>query len=170
MAKLVVYFSRADENSFDGSLKYVEVGNTEKVAKRIAALLNCDTFKLEMKEPYPASYEECCNKAMEDLRAKARPELVALPENLDDYNEIYLGFPIYWGTLPMPVYTFLEKFNWQRKQIYPFITHEGSDFGMSTSDLKKAVKGAMVMKGLSIHGKNVDMANMAIEQWALYGM
>ena len=93
MAKWVAFYSRADENYFGGSMKYVEVGNTEKAAKMIAELTGADLFKIEQEGPYAADYYTCIDQAKKDLQAKARPELVSLPENLDGYDEIYLGYP-----------------------------------------------------------------------------
>ncbi len=97
MAKLVVYYSRADENYFSGSYRYITEGNTEKVAKMIAEATGADLFKIEQKVPYAADYNTCIGQAKKDLQAKARPELVSVPDSLDDYDEIYLGYPNYWG-------------------------------------------------------------------------
>lgn len=93
MAKLVAFYSRADENYFSGGHRYVMVGNTEKVAKVISELTGADLFKIEQKIPYAADYNTCIQQAKEDLQAKARPELVSVPDSLDRYDEIYLGFP-----------------------------------------------------------------------------
>lgn len=93
MAKLVAFYSRADENYFRGGYRYVTVGNTEKVAKAISELTGADLFKIEQKTPYAADYNTCIQQAKEDLQAKARPELVSAPASLDKYDEIYLGFP-----------------------------------------------------------------------------
>ncbi len=92
MAKLVAFYSRADENYFSGGYRYVTVGNTEKVAKVISELTGADLFKIEQKIPYAADYNTCIQQAKEDLQAKARPELVSVPDSLDGYDEIYLGF------------------------------------------------------------------------------
>lgn len=105
------------------------VGNTEKVAKVISELTGADLFKIEQKIPYAADYNTCIQQAKKDLQAKARPELVSVPDSLDGYDEIYLGFPNYWRDMPMAVYPFLEKFDWNGKTIHPFCTHEGSALG-----------------------------------------
>ena len=86
MAKLVAFYSRADENYFGGTMKYISVGNTEKAAKMIAELTGAELFKIEQKVPYAADYYTCIDQAKKDLQAKARPELVSLPENLDRYG------------------------------------------------------------------------------------
>ena len=165
MAKLVAFYSRADENYFRGDTKYIQVGNTEKVAKMIAELTGADLFKIEQKVPYAADYYTCINQAKKDLQEKARPELVSLPENPDAYDEIYLGYPNYWGTMPMAVYTFLEAFDFSGKTIHPFCTHEGSGLSSTESDIKKAAQGATVTKGLAIQGSTVDEAKPQVEKW-----
>ena len=165
VAKLVAFYSRAEENYFGGALKYIEVGNTEKAAKMIAEIENADLFKIEQKVPYAADYNTCIAQAKADKQADARPEVLNLPENLDQYDEIYLGYPNYWGTMPKVVYTFLEAYDFQGKKIYPFCTHEGSGLSVTEKDIRKTAAGALVEKGIAIHGSSVDQAKPAIEKW-----
>ena len=93
IAKLVVFYSRADENYFSGNYRYITTGNTEKVANMIAEATEADLFKIEQKVPYAADYNTCIAQAKKDLQAKARPELISMPDSLEDYDEIYLGYP-----------------------------------------------------------------------------
>ena len=165
MAKLVVFYSRADENYFSGGCRYVTVGNTEKAAKMISEATGAELFKIEQKIPYAADYNTCIEQAKKDLQAKARPQLVSMPDSLDPYDEIYLGFPNYWGDMPMAVYTFLEKFDWSGKTIHPFCTHEGSGLSGTERSIKNVCKGAAVTKGLEIQGSSVDRAGETIEKW-----
>lgn len=165
MAKLVVFYSRADENYFSGSYRYITEGNTEKLAKMIAAAAGADLFKIEQKVPYAADYNTCIEQAKNDLRLRARPELVSLPENLNDYDEIYLGYPNYWGDMPMAVYTFLENYDWDGKVIHPFCTHEGSGLSSTESKFKNACKGASITKGLAVQGGSVSQAKATVEKW-----
>lgn len=165
MKKLVAYYSRADENYFGGSKKYISVGNTEKIAKRIASLTGSDLFKIEQKIPYAKDYDTCIIQAKKDLQMNARPELIALPNNMEQYDEIYLGFPNYWGTMPMAVYTFLNKFNFSGKTIYPFCTHEGSGLSSTERDIADITQGANVLKGIAIVGSLVDKENEELERW-----
>lgn len=99
MAILVAYYSRAGENYFGGQYRNIDIGNTEKAANMIAALTNGDLLKIEQKIPYSENYQSCIAQAKHDLQNKARPELVNLPDNLDKYDAIYLGYPNYWGTI-----------------------------------------------------------------------
>ena len=165
MAQLVVFYSRADENYFSGSYRYITVGNTEKVANMIAEIAGADVFKIEQKVPYVADYDTCISQAKKDLQAKARPELVSMPDSLADYDEIYLGYPNYWGDMPMAVYTFLENFDWNGKVIHPFCTHEGSGLSGTESRIRNVCKGATVTGGLAIQGGLADHAKANVEKW-----
>ena len=165
MSKLVAFYSRADENYFGGSMQYIKVGNTEKVAKMILEITGADMYKIEQKIPYAADYNTCIAQAKKDLQAKTRPELVNMIDSIDEYDEIYLGYPNYWGTMPMAVYTFLEAFDFSGKKIHPFCTHEGSGLSSTESDIKKTAKGAEVTKGLAINGSQVDGARSKVEGW-----
>lgn len=166
MAKeLIAYYSRADENYVGGVLKQLEVGNTEVAAGIIRELTGADMFKIEQQQEYPKSYNECIAKAKDDQRRGARPALKAFPESIEQYDTIYLGYPNYWSTMPMAVFTFLEHFDFSSKTIKPFCTHEGSGMGVSEQDIKKICKGAVVKKGLAIRGGGVRNAKEDIERW-----
>ena len=166
MAKtLIAFFSRADENYFGGAMRYVKVGNTEIVAGIIKEMIPADTFKIEMKDPYSPVYMTCIEEAKKDLRAKARPELVCMPESIDEYDTVILAYPNYWGTMPMAVFTFLEKFDFSGKTILPLCTNEGSGMGGSERDIKKACPGATVRKGLPITGSAAANSKGSVERW-----
>lgn len=165
MAKLVAFYSRADENYFGGAMKYIEVGNTEKIANMIADITGADIYKIEQKIPYSADYKTCVAESRQDLQSDARPELANILESIEKYDEIYLGYPIYCGTMPMAVYTFLESFDFTGKVIHPFCTHEGSGLSSTESDVKKAAKGSNVARGLAIHGSSVDGAKTKLQEW-----
>lgn len=165
MAKLVVFYSRADENYFSGAYRYIPVGNTEKVAHIIAEATGAELFKIEQQVPYAADYDTCIAQAKKDLQAKTRPALVSMPDSLDGYEEIYLGYPNYWGDMPMAVYTFLENFDWNGKTIHPFCSHEGSGLSGTERKIQAACKGATVTSGLAIQGSSVDRAKATVEKW-----
>lgn len=165
MAKLVVFYSRADENYFCGERRYIKIGNTERAAEKIAELTGADLFKIEQEVPYAADYKTCVAQAREHWRTKARPALASVPENIDGYDEVYLGYPNYCGDMPMAVYSFLEHFDWTGKVIHPFCTHEGSGLSDTVRKIEKTCKGATVTKGLAIHGSSVDSTDDAIKGW-----
>lgn len=163
--KLVAFYSRADENYVSGAIKDLKVGNTEIAADIIKELCGADIFKIEQEKPYSKKYNDCINEAKADQRANARPKLKSNLESIDDYDTIYLGFPNYWGTMPMAVFTFLESFDFSGKIIKPFCTHEGSGMGNSVSDIKKLCPNADVQSGLAIYGSSVNRAKSDIERW-----
>lgn len=163
--KLITYYSRADENYVNGQIKNLEKGNTEIAAEIISRLTGADMFKIEQKKPYAKDYNECIAQAQADQKNDARPELVAFPDSIDEYDEIYLGYPSYWSTMPMAVFTFLEHFDFGGKTIRPFCTHEGSGLGSSVRDIQKLCPDAEVAKGLAIHGGSVSRSEKDIEKW-----
>lgn len=165
MAKLVAYYSRADENYFKGAYRYITVGNTEKAAKKISALTGADLLKIEQVTPYAKDYETCIAEAKKDKETNARPKLVSLPESIDMYDEIYLCYPNYWGTMPMAVYTFLEAYDFSGKTIYPLCTHEGSGISSTEADIARTAKGAKVSRGLAVFGSEVDSSDHNIKDW-----
>ena len=166
MAKtLIAFFSRADENYFGGAMRYVKVGNTEIVVDLMKELIEADSFKIEMKDPYSPVYMTCIDQAKKDLRAGTRPELVSMPESIDEYDTVVLAYPNYWGTFPMAVATFLERYDFTGKTILPLCTNEGSGMGGSERDIRKAAPGAVVKKGLSITGSNAADSGSAALKW-----
>ena len=166
MAKtLIAFFSRADENYFGGAMRYVKVGNTEVVCGIMKDLISADTFKIEMKDSYSPVYMTCIEEAKQDLRAKARPELVSMPDSIEEYDTIILAYPNYWGTMPMAVFTFLEAFDFTGKTILPLCTNEGSGMGISERDIKKTCPGADVKKGLSITGSEAANSKASVQKW-----
>lgn len=164
MSSIVIFYSRADENYFGGSYRYIEVGNTEKAAKMISQINGADLFKLEQVKPYSKDYQACIAEAKKDLQNNARPELKAVPD-VGGYDEIYLGYPNYWGKMPMAVYTFLENADLAGKTIHPFCTHEGSGLSGTVNDIKKLCPSAKVASGLALHGSSVDNSFKTIEKW-----
>ena len=162
---LIAFFSRADENYFGGAMHYVKVGNTEIVCNLMKDMIDADLFKIEMKTPYSPVYMTCIDEAKRDLRAKARPELVSLPESIDGYDTVVLAYPNYWGTMPMAVFTFLEAIDFTGKTILPLCTNEGSGMGSSERDIKKACPGAVVKNGLPVTGSQAANARASVQRW-----
>lgn len=165
MAELIAFFSRGDENYVNGEIKNLEIGNTEVAAGIIQRLTGAALFKIEPIQSYAKDYNVCIAQAKEDQGRDARPQLTAYPESLDRYDVIYLGFPNYWGTMPMAVFTFLEHFDFTGKTIQPFCTHEGSGMGSSVKDIRRLCPGARVATGLAIRGGNAGKAEEEIEKW-----
>jgi flavodoxin len=161
---LVVYYSRTGQNYTSDGIVNLKKGNTQVVAEQIQKLTKADIFRLETVKEYAVDYYECTQEAKEELNAKARPALKA-DIDISKYDTIYIGWPCWWGTLPMCMFTFIEKHDWTGKTVIPFTTHEGSGFGSGLRDLKAAVKGATVTKGLSLRGTAARSSDAQIEKF-----
>ena len=107
----------------------------------------------------------CIEEAKRDLKANARPELVSYPDSLEGYDTVILAYPNYWGTFPMAVATFLERYDFSGKTIMPLCTNEGSGMGGSVRDLKKYVGNAEIRSGLSITGSRAAESKKDVEKW-----
>lgn len=164
--KLIAYFSHTGENYFGGKIVEIKVGNTAVVAGKLAALTGADVFEIKAAKPYPHAYSDCTATAKVELKANSRP---ALAENIDvsAYDVVFLGYPNWWGTMPMPVWTFLESGDFSGKTIIPFCTNEGSGMGASERDLKKLCPSATVKDGLAIIGSTVNNADDALKNLLL---
>ena len=150
---LIVYFSRADENYGVG---YVEKGNTQKVAEQLASLTGGTLFRLETIYSYPTSYQNCTAFAKKEREAQVRPALKASVADFDQYDTIFLGYPIWWGDMPMAVYSFLESMDWNGKTIRPFCTHEGSGLSGTDRTIAAVCKGAAVQEALVLRGSTAQ--------------
>ena len=131
---LIAYFSRKENNYVGGSIVNLPIGNTEVIAKKIQGLTGSDLFQIQTVQPYPADYTETTRVAQDELSGNARPELTEMVADMDSYEVIYLGYPNWWGTMPMAVFTFLDSYDFSGKTIVPYCTHEGSGLGSSERD------------------------------------
>lgn len=145
---LVAFFSRTGENYAVG---HIEQGNTHIVAELIASATGGTLFRIEPATPYPDDYRACTEVAQREKRSKARPALVG-DIVAEEFDVIFLGYPNWWGDLPMCVYTFLEQHDWQGKVVIPFCTHEGSGLSDTENRLRAACRGASVLNGLAVRG------------------
>jgi flavodoxin len=162
---LIAYFSRAGNNYVGGGIVDLPVGNTEVVAKMIKEITGGDLFHIEAVHAYPKDYTETTDVAKEELRTSARPKLTSHLENMSSYDVIFLGHPNWWGTMPMPVFTFLEEYDLSGKTIASFCTHEGSGLGRSVSDIRKMCPQSTVLEGLAIRGGDVKNAQNEVTGW-----
>ena len=162
--RLIIYFSRADENYFGGEMKYVDKGNTEVIAEYIKDIVGGDLFKVEPLNPYPANYMEC----IEEAKARTKEHNAPIKENVPDissYEVIYVGSPIYWGGMPEELFTALQGLDYSGKIIRPFTTHEGSGLSGVPRQLKEICVGAEVLDGLAIVGSQVKNSKQKVEDW-----
>jgi flavodoxin len=167
---LVVYFSRVGTSkSFQGvdavSSASLPKGNTIVIANMVHDIVGGDMFQVVTVDPYPASYDATTDQALREQNANARPRLSTHVPNIKDYDTIYLGYPDWWGTLPMPIFTFLEEYDFSGKTIIPFCTHEGSGLGRSERDIAKLCPKAKILKGFAVRGSSVDRARGEVGDW-----
>lgn len=148
---LVVYFSRTGENYNVGN---VEVGNTAMVASYIKEYLKADSFEIIPTNKYSDKYQECLDQATKEKDENARPEIQNKISNFDQYDTIFVGYPIWWGDLPMIMHTFFESYDFNGKKVIPFNTHEGSgDAGTYSTVQKDLPKANVTTDGLALDGK-----------------
>lgn len=163
---LVAFFSRTGENYGVG---VIEKGNTHIIADMIAEETDADSFEIVRVTPYPETYRECTDEAQTEKSANARPELTAAVENFDDYDVIFLGYPNWWGDMPMPVYTFIESYDFSGKVVIPFCTHAGSGLSSTVQTLRNKLSDSTVLEGLAITGttaqNNQDEAKQSVLTW-----
>lgn len=133
---LIVYFS--------------QTGNTETVANIIHDNVGGDIVKLETTEAYPSDYDELVDYAQQEQQEDARPELSTVIENIEQYDTIFLGYPNWWGDMPMAIYTFLDTYDLSGKTIAPFITHGGSGLSGTPENIQEEELNATVTEGLAL--------------------
>ncbi len=162
---LVVFFSPKGETYFPDGYKVVEKGNAQIIAEKAKEILKADMFEIRAEQSYPQSYNECCKVAKEEHMMGKRPKLLGYMQNLDGYDDIVLVYPCWWGTMPMPVFTFLEHYDLKNKNIFPICTHEGSGMGNSESDLNQICDGANVCAGLAIQGATAQNCDTKLKSY-----
>ena len=163
---LIVYYSRKGENYWNGSIRNLQKGNTEIAAEMIRDATGGDLFEVETVKTYASDYTACTEEAKQELRSNAPPELKKYLNSIDGYDTIFVGYPNWWGTMPMAMFTFLEHYDLSGKKVIPFCTNEGSGMGSSERDLKKLCPGATIEKGLSIHGSDTATSGSTVSEWA----
>lgn len=170
---LIAYFTLPEENGVDavaGASRVIVdgelLGNTEYIAQIIQRETNGDLFSITTTEEYPAAHDPLVDQAATEQDQNARPELATHIENLDDYQTIFIGFPNWWSDLPMPLYTFLEEYDFSGKTIIPFNTHGGSSFSDTISTIAEYEPDAMVVRdGFTVSRDAVALAAEDVIAW-----
>ena len=148
---LVVYFSWS--------------GNTENVAKAIQAQTDADLFEIEPETPYTDDYDAVVDLAQEEQRENARPAISNQIENIDEYDVIYVGYPNWWGDMPMILYTFFDSYDLSNKTIAPFCTSGGSGLSDTVNEIKELEPNATVTEGLHIGSSSASNSDTTVQQW-----
>lgn len=164
---LIAYFSMTGQTWAGGDIVNVDKGFTNIAAEYIQEAVGGDLFHIEQVRQYNPDHFKMINEAKEEFQNHERPAIKAYCDHLDDYDTVFLGFPNWWGTMPMPVLTFLEHGDWKNKKVIPFVTSGGSGFAHALTDLKKALPDADIStEGLEILGTEVKADKQRIQDWA----
>lgn len=148
---LTIYFSRS--------------GNTREVAHQIHERVGGEIIELQTVEPYPEDYEAVKEQAMKELNSGLKPELKTKVEKIGSYDIIFVGTPIWWGTMAGPVKTFLSEYDLTGKTVVPFITHAGSSLGRSVTDMAALSPNSTLLDGLAVWGKSAKTAQNEVAGW-----
>ncbi len=158
---LVAYFSLAGEQYEVGT---ISKGSTQIFAEEIASQTGGDLYYIEPVEAYPDDYDSKLTIAQDERTNQTRPEIATTIDNFDEYDVIYIGYPIWWGGMPMIMYTFMESYDFTGKTVIPFNTHAGSGQGNTQNEVETELSSANVLQGLAIRGKTIqDDPNEMIE-------
>lgn len=148
---LILYFSHS--------------GNTRKIAEQIHTRVGGDLIELNTVSPYPRDYDAVVEQAKQEQRNNARPQISTEIPNLAAYDTVFIGFPNWWGTMPMPFFTLLETYDLGDKTVLPFCTHGGSRLGRAEDDLKRLCPRAKILKGFEVSGSRASGAQGAVDAW-----
>lgn len=140
-------------------------GNTRVIADQIHEIVGGDIFEIVAVDPYSRDYDEVVEQARKELSEKYRPKLKAKVEKMSSYEVVFVGYPNWWGTIPMPVATFLSEYDLSGKTIVPFCTNEGSGMGRSVTDIKEICPESAVLDGLAVRGGTVKNAQNEVSGW-----
>ena len=159
---LVVFFSHAGDNYAVGN---IEVGNTKIVANYISEITGADQFEIVTHKYDGMAYRPLCDLAKKEQQNGKLPEFEGSIDNLDDYDTIFIGGPVWWGTYPQVMFTFFKKYDLNGKTLIPFTTHEGSGLGSCVDDVRKAYPKANVLNGFSMYGHDVRTHKSTVVKW-----
>ncbi|VVB62811.1 NAD(P)H dehydrogenase (quinone) [uncultured archaeon] len=156
--------SSAEENKILVAY-FSHTGNTREIANQIHEKVGGDIFEIVTVDPYPDDYSACVDKAKQEQDGNYRPELATKVEKMDSYDVVFVGYPNWWGTMPMAVFTFLEEYDLSGKTVIPFCTHEGSGLGKSVEAIKNLCPQSNILDGLEVRGSRVKNAQNEVSQW-----
>lgn len=140
-------------------------GNTKAVAEAIHARTGGDIYEIVPETPYSQNYSATVDKAKQEQQNNARPALKNKLTDISQYDLIFVGYPNWWGSLPMPVATFMEGCSWQGKTVAPFFTHGGGGVQNCDRDLRKLAAGATVTEYLCLSGNRARNSQSEVDTW-----
>ena len=140
-------------------------GNTKKIAEQIKEITGGDLFEIETVTPYSTNYNKCVEDAKKEKEQNARPAIKNKVANMSEYDIVYIGYPNWWGTMPMPVLTFIDSYDFANKTLLPFCTHGGGGEQQCFKDFAKHTSKYTSKKGFLANGSSVDRAKPHVEKW-----
>jgi len=162
MNKIVIFFSHAGDNYSVGN---IEVGNTKIVADYISELTGADQYEVVIHKYDGMAYMPLIDLAKKEAEAGELPPYEGEAPDLSQYDTVFIGGPVWWGTYPQVMFTLFKDINLDGKTVIPFTTHEGSGLANCVSDVKKAFPKAKVSKGFDIYGHEVRSGKAKVEKW-----
>lgn len=162
---LVAFFSRAGENHHYGGRTWLEVGNTEVVVDRLAALVAVDVYRIVPVEPYPSDYEETVAQNVREQDADARPRIADPLPDLTGYDRVVLASGVWNVQPPMIMRTFTEALDFTGRTVYPLTTHAGSGLGRTVEVYRQTCRGATIGEGLAVRGEEAAAAEPEVRVW-----
>lgn len=173
---LIAYFTWADNTHVENpenidvdattSASVLAPGNAEKLAVWIQEEVGGDLFSIQVEEPYSSDYDACLDRAADEKADNARPTLSTHVENMEQYDVIFLGFPNWWYTLPMPIHSFLEEYDFEGKTVIPFCTHGTGGLASTIVDLESALpQSTQLLEPIGVYRPDVDSAQPQIQEW-----
>lgn len=140
-------------------------GNTREIANQIKELTNADIFEIETVKPYSTNYNKCVEEAKIEKAENARPAIKGEIKNMSQYDIVFIGYPNWWGTMPMAILTFIEKYNFNGKTLIPFCTHGGGGVQQCFKDFSKYTSSYETRDGFLCNGNSVSSAKPQVEKW-----
>ena len=173
---LIAYFTWADNTVVEDpssvdvdattSASVLAPGNAAKLAVWIQQEVGGDLHSIVVEEPYSSDYDECLDRAADEKAENARPTLTSHVDNMEDYDIVFLGFPNWWYTLPMPVLTFVEEYDWSGKTVVPFVTHGTGGLSSTIRDLTDALpEDVTILEPIGVYRPEVDASQSAVQEW-----
>ena len=140
-------------------------GNTKGVAEEIERQTGADLFEITLVNPYSSDYNTVLEEAQRDQNEQARPKLAGQVENMEQYDTVLLGYPNWWASIPMPIASFLEEYDFSGKTILPFCSHGGGRFGQSLTAITKLAPDAVMGDALDIHYSGGSSLSSDVSAW-----
>lgn len=174
---LTAYFTRVGNTDFADDADAVSgaslllnekkelLGNSQVIGQMIWDAAGGDIISINTKERYPSSYSDTVSVASKEMSRQELPELVDMPENMDEYDMVFLVFPLWWNTIPKPAEAFLSRYDFSGKSVIPVVTHGGSGAGRSIEDIKKTCNGTVVEQPLEIYCGDIPYCRERVTEW-----